>query len=71
MRMRMCDQLKLWNVAERSCVRSVQAHEGFTRAICVHPNAQYILTVRPTLSYALLHFNSLPPPNRLTFRKHF
>ncbi|PIK33510.1 putative DDB1- and CUL4-associated factor 13 [Apostichopus japonicus] len=41
-----CDgQVKVWNLATRKCVRTLNAHRGFVRGITVDRNCEYILTV--------------------------
>ncbi len=35
-----CDgQIKLWNIANRKCVKTYNAHEGFVRGICFNSSA--------------------------------
>ncbi|XP_064652260.1 DDB1- and CUL4-associated factor 13-like [Lineus longissimus] len=37
-------ELKLWNLPRRECTRSIQAHDGFVRGICCHPNGEYFFS---------------------------
>ncbi|KAL5013606.1 hypothetical protein ScPMuIL_007876 [Solemya velum] len=40
-----CDgEIRIWNLAQRSCVKTFQAHEGFVRGMCFHPDGNNFLT---------------------------
>lgn len=40
-----CDGVvKLWNLAKRTCLQTVQAHDGFVKGMCVHPDGNHFYT---------------------------
>ncbi|XP_033116003.1 DDB1- and CUL4-associated factor 13-like [Anneissia japonica] len=41
-----CDgEVKIWNLASRKCTKTLTAHTGFVRSLCVESNANYFLSV--------------------------
>ncbi|XP_064597203.1 DDB1- and CUL4-associated factor 13-like [Liolophura sinensis] len=40
-----CDgEVRVWNLAQRTCVSTVQAHQGFVNGMCYHPSNNYFFT---------------------------
>ena len=40
-----CDgELRIWNLPTRECTHIIPAHDGFVRAMCFHPDGQYMFT---------------------------
>ncbi|KAK2161137.1 hypothetical protein NP493_1602g00015 [Ridgeia piscesae] len=40
-----CDgEIRLWNLPTRTCVRTINAHEGFVRGLCYHPSGEYFFS---------------------------
>lgn len=38
-------QIKIWNVAQRTCEGTIPAHNGFVRGICVIPDGSAFYSV--------------------------
>lgn len=38
-------QVKLWDLAQKHCIRTVQAHEGYIRGVTFLPDGEHFLTV--------------------------
>ncbi|XP_062621327.1 DDB1- and CUL4-associated factor 13-like [Saccostrea cucullata] len=42
-----CDgEVRVWNLAKRNCVTTLQAHEGIVQGMCFHPNGRSFFTVK-------------------------
>lgn len=44
-------QVRVWNLAQRRCVATVQAHQGFVNGMCHHPRNNYFFTVSLVMHY--------------------
>ena len=42
-------QVRLWDLPRRECLRTLTAHTGFVRGLCVNPSGNTFLTVSLTL----------------------
>lgn len=41
-----CDgEVKVWSLAKRSCLQTIQAHEGMVQGLCMHQSGRYFFSV--------------------------
>ena len=38
-------EIKLWNIQQRKCLRSINAHDGIVRALCAPKNGEYFFSI--------------------------
>ena len=50
-------QIRLWNLPKRTCIRTITAHEGFVRGLCYHPSGEYFFSVRSAFGWCSAVFN--------------